>query len=149
MRLTQRVTLSPRATSLVLAALAIVAFVSAARSCMTRPRPSASTSASAALGDTAFAVWVHAEQAVKTLLRDPESARFGPISIVRQSGASGALLACGTFNAKNGFGGYAGPQRFVSGGYATGTVIETSAGATTFSRLWDRACRGRTPVLTR
>lgn len=48
------------------------------------------------------------ESQVKELLRDPQSARFGEITISKDG-----LVACGTVNAKNGMGGYAGEQTFM------------------------------------
>ncbi|WP_219810289.1 hypothetical protein [Halomonas caseinilytica] len=55
-----------------------------------------------------------AKEKVKSQLKDPESARFGDkIYGTREVGnASGENAVCGTVNAKNGFGGYAGEVRF-------------------------------------
>lgn len=51
------------------------------------------------------------KQAVTRQLKDPESARFGPI--VGGKDATGRSYACGVVNAKNSFGGYTGDKPFV------------------------------------
>ena len=48
------------------------------------------------------------EAQVREALRDPDSARFGEMSI-----SADGTLACGTVNAKNGMGGYTGDQTFM------------------------------------
>jgi hypothetical protein len=53
-----------------------------------------------------------AKQMVAVRLRDPGSAEFSMLS-VHQVGPR--RVVCGWVNAKNGFGGYAGPERFVAG----------------------------------
>ncbi|TGT35833.1 MULTISPECIES: hypothetical protein [unclassified Mesorhizobium] len=53
-------------------------------------------------------------RAVILQLKDPDSAKVGPIKAVLFPGAQdGVVLACGLVNAKNGFGGYAGETPFV------------------------------------
>lgn len=59
------------------------------------------------------------ETAVKRELRDPESAQFTDVTVNIES-------ACGFVNSKNGYGGYAGKQPFVSVG-DTVTLIEPTA----------------------
>jgi hypothetical protein len=49
--------------------------------------------------------------AVTAQLRDPDSARFGPISGARYD--NGKILVCGVVNARNGYGGYAGLAPFI------------------------------------
>jgi hypothetical protein len=51
-----------------------------------------------------------AEQAVTASLKDPESARFGPV--VGAVDVAGVKYACDTVNAKNGMGGYTGQQMY-------------------------------------
>ncbi|RUW24954.1 hypothetical protein [Mesorhizobium sp. M1E.F.Ca.ET.041.01.1.1] len=55
------------------------------------------------------------QRAVTLQLKDPDSAKFGPIKAVPFPGVKegGVILACGLVNAKNGFGGYAGETPFV------------------------------------
>ncbi|WP_126401184.1 hypothetical protein [Blastochloris tepida] len=58
--------------------------------------------------------------AVRRALRDPESARFGPLNAAALAG--GDVAVCGSVNARNGFGGYTGPMpfagRFLRGEFA-------------------------------
>lgn len=72
----------------------------------------------------------HTERVVKLALRDPESAQF--VHIVPGK--------CGYVNARNGFGGYAGNERFIIS--SLGLSLESAAsdrGA--FDRLWSDECR--------
>lgn len=67
-----------------------------------------------------------AETTVRAALKDPDSAKFGPE--MKLYGPKDNFLACGTVNAKNGYGGYVGYVPFmISGvGLHLGTE-ETSA----------------------
>lgn len=58
------------------------------------------------------------EEEVRRTLRDPESAVFSGVQFYMESN-----VACGSVNAKNGFGGYAGKDDFV---YADGVVALSS-----------------------
>lgn len=51
-----------------------------------------------------------AEGYVRAHLRDPESAKFTDVTMIKVGGAPYAI--CGWVNGKNGFGGYSGPRRF-------------------------------------
>lgn len=75
--------------------------------------------------------------AVKAKLKDPDSAKFAE---TRFSKKSGAAVICGTVNSKNGFGGRAGAQRFVSGGAAEATFLEEEAGVDVMDQVWAKAC---------
>lgn len=67
--------------------------------------------------------------ALRERLRDPESARFGPLRAVRTG--DGDTLVCGQFNARNGFGGYSGPAPYAVAFRPDGTLRDTFAhGAT-------------------
>ena len=72
-----------------------------------------------------------ARTAVKARLKDPDSAEFGLISVHGK-------VACGTVNSKNGFGGYSGAKRFVSGGNPATTFFETDS--KDFEQVWDKFC---------
>lgn len=50
--------------------------------------------------------------AIKGQIKDPESARFTALKAGRAD--DGSVLVCGFVNAKNSFGGYAGPRRFAA-----------------------------------
>jgi len=81
--------------------------------------------------------WVHkGKSAVKEILKDPESAKFKNVYFFR--GDDGVPVTCGEVNSRNSFGGYAGFERFVSGGYPHLTYVETQV--VDFSELWDRFC---------
>jgi len=77
-----------------------------------------------------------ARQAVMARLKDPNSADFGDV----YRGSSGAV--CGSVNAKNSFGGFTGLTRFVSGGAATATFLESDrASQANFGDLWEKMCK--------
>lgn len=66
-------------------------------------------------------------------LRDPSSAVFSA-EVVGENG-----VLCGQVNAKNGFGGYIGNKRFISG--AGGAVIEGDIDIVAFAAVWNESCR--------
>ena len=72
------------------------------------------------------------ETVVRSLLKDPESARFGPI----RKGVGDAW--CGSVNAKNGFGGYVGAERFV---VSPSGLFVTERDGDRFAKIWAEACR--------
>jgi hypothetical protein len=74
-------------------------------------------------------------ETVKSMLRDPASARFGTVVVVSKDGAR---TVCGSVNAKNGFGGYAGEQAFMG---RNGVVtMRTGENSRTFLRQWAQWC---------
>lgn len=52
-----------------------------------------------------------AEAAVSATLKDPDSAKFSDVEA--HPHPDGKITVCGVVNARNGFGGYAGPSHFV------------------------------------
>lgn len=66
-------------------------------------------------------------------LRDPGSAEFGAAILSRKDG----IAVCGTVNAKNGFGGMIGPQRFINT-QSNGIYLEEMRAD--FDALWGRYC---------
>lgn len=50
---------------------------------------------------------------IKKQLKDPQSAQFDRMAATR-SEKTGVINVCGTVNAKNSFGGYSGPVRFIA-----------------------------------
>lgn len=81
-----------------------------------------------------------AEAAVRARLRDPASAVFDG------GFAAGPTGACGWVNARNGFGGYAGRERYVVAAAGRTAVLEGDLpDARSFSALWHRACLGVEP----
>lgn len=82
-------------------------------------------------------------QVVLDALRDPVSAEFR--SVRRSWSPSGSATFCGEVNARNGFGGYTGFQRFISGVSPTGRTsvqIDDQEGmiADYFERAWRGDC---------
>ncbi|MCG8272376.1 hypothetical protein MIC97_12785 [Aquamicrobium sp. NLF2-7] len=51
------------------------------------------------------------KEGIAAILKDPESARFGDFTAAMTP--DGAIYVCGTVNARNSFGGYAGSSPFV------------------------------------
>lgn len=72
---------------------------------------------------------VREEDAVKTRLRDPDSAEFKHF----KSG-------CGVVNAKNGFGGMEGPQRYVFDATMGAVFLESDKGPIKFDDMWKARC---------
>lgn len=77
---------------------------------------------------------VAAQRAVRDRLKDPSSAQFGEFRYVR--GKAG----CGTVNARNALGGYAGAQRFIYLGKDVGVIFEHDFEPFKFATLWQESC---------
>lgn len=81
-------------------------------------------------------VWIRANQRIlATKLRDPDSAKFDKDYA---SYKSGAPVVCGTVNAKNGFGGYSGAERYIGMGDTIGVFLESDV--SDFKSLWRKVC---------
>ncbi len=94
--------------------------------------------ASSAAAQTTDAYPLDSAQAqVRSRLKDPASAQFADL---RQGTTrpSGTPVVCGTVNAKNGFGGYTGPTRFIAN--AGAVALRQPAKAKAFDDLWNRSC---------
>jgi hypothetical protein len=76
------------------------------------------------------------EELVRQKLRDPGSAEFIVLK-VRLSDPSHSAIVCGTVNARNGFGGMSGSQRFVVGGTV---ALEDEIGAADMDQIWRQFC---------
>ena len=76
-----------------------------------------------------------AEYATTQTLRDPSSAKFENVVVVRNAGS---VAVCGYVNAKNGFGGYSGAARFMARNQTA--LVESAANTRDFSKTWNRAC---------
>ncbi len=81
-------------------------------------------------------VETNARELIREKLRDPKSAVFSQIRVSRRSGSP---IACGLVNARNGFGGMTGNQRFVSNG-ATITVLESEMASGEMTLTWNKIC---------
>lgn len=73
-----------------------------------------------------------AKDRVLASLRDPGSATFGPVAISHKNGT----VACGTVNAKNGFGGMTGAQPFI----AFRDSVTLPENEPNFKAQWERHC---------
>lgn len=74
---------------------------------------------------------------IEERLKDPDSAVFRNVSVYRHPKSDGGYVFCGEVNAKNGFGGMVGYERFVATPIAA--VIE-SMGPTAFEKGWRDMC---------
>ena len=72
-----------------------------------------------------------AKQLVRARLRDPKSAEFRNVT-------THGRVVCGEVNARNGFGGMTGFQRFVAAGDSAFVESEVKGGLST---IWNRFCR--------
>lgn len=81
-------------------------------------------------------VWIRSNQRlIAAKLKDPDSARFEGDYVAYKIGAP---VVCGTVNAKNSFGGYAGPERYIGGGETVGVFLESEV--SDFDRLRRQVC---------
>ena len=99
-----------------------------------RSSPSISPNDAAMLGPSDADLQVSAQMAVQAQLRDPGSAQFRDVVVVRQDSST---AVCGEVNAKNGFGGYIGYSSFVAIGSLVQLQTKRDDG---FHTLWNAAC---------
>ena len=76
-----------------------------------------------------------ARQEVLANLKDPDSAKFGPL-LVTEGG-----VVCGTVNAKNSFGGFVGTTYFLDDHGLV--LLDEGAGAKNFVAYWKMSCVGK------
>lgn len=78
--------------------------------------------------------------AVRETLKDPDSARFGPIAMhkVAVPNKGDLDVGCGTVNAKNSFGGYVGDKRFIA--YPKASIALIDDGSVGFAGMWSHSC---------
>jgi len=97
---------------------------------------SASSESSPYADETKQYAWISVgEEQIKKLLKDPDSATFQDVHFYS---GGGVPVTCGEVNAKNGFGGYTGYERFVAAGTliaATESMVEGGIGP-----VWDKYC---------
>lgn len=86
--------------------------------------------------------------AVKQLLRDPDSAKFGSMRVYgdRRLGGKPVTVVCGSVNAKNAFGGYPGAKDFVFVSETLAVAIDNDGDNTAFVKVWNSLCAGRHPA---
>lgn len=76
------------------------------------------------------------QDTVRSKLKDPESAEFRNVQFY--SGGP-TPTTCGEVNAKNGFGGFSGYERFIAAG-STMAVLESEMPPTEMDKLWASVC---------
>jgi hypothetical protein len=85
-----------------------------------------------------------AQMVVLKQLRDPSSAVFGKTSVYgdRKLKGQSVVVACGSVNAKNGFGGYTGSQKFLVLKEGYKVFFDNAEDNSVFSALWNGLCAG-------
>ncbi|MBV5305544.1 MAG: hypothetical protein J0652_02500 [Desulfobulbaceae bacterium] len=76
------------------------------------------------------------QEEITKRLRDAKSAQFSGVFVSRNSGAP---VVCGMVNAKNGFGGYVGFERFIGSGNILG-ILESDMKAGEMDKAWQEYC---------
>ena len=80
-------------------------------------------------------VWENAKDEVRAHLKDPKSAKFA--GFIGQGGP-GEMVACGAVNARNSFGGYSGPRRWLVSN--KGLLMEELVSSEKFENEWFLNC---------
>ena len=83
---------------------------------------------------------VLAKQKMEETLRDPGSAKYQ--DVYAHKIGDGNFIFCGRVNAKNGFGGYTGFERFV----ASPLIVGTEGSVDDFAQVWNEFCTSSTQV---
>ncbi len=83
------------------------------------------------------------ENTVRQTLRDPDSAKFRDSYVYPQP--DGSFVACGSVNAKNGYGGYTGYRRFIATQEMALFDGGTALNIANFDLDWTSRCRDNTP----
>jgi tetratricopeptide (TPR) repeat protein len=103
----------------------------------TKPQPS-----------SGYAEIVLAEEAIKRIMRDPDSTVFGDVFFVNDRKTATAYyvpVVCGTVNGRNGFGGMTGQMHFVAvlSDIARGLWLEGTTAQNVIAPEWNRFCAGQ------
>lgn len=82
------------------------------------------------------------KERLESSLKDPSSVEYGDVWVGRlrsKDDDKGILVACGYFNARNGFGGMSGKNRFIAG---SGGILLTdeNPGGGVMDLMWKQAC---------
>jgi hypothetical protein len=84
-------------------------------------------------------VWINrTKDAVRSKLRDPDSAKFRNLTFHRFQGAP---IVCGEVNSKNGFGGMTGYQGFIGAADVVGPFLEEQMEDGEWPKLYALACQ--------
>jgi hypothetical protein len=84
------------------------------------------------------------KKAVLGKLRDPDSARFADMDVYDDRTWKGrrVTVTCGSINAKNGFGGYAGPANFIFVEQIDSAFVDPGLNNGQFVGIWNTLCAG-------
>lgn len=83
-------------------------------------------------------VWIEkGKDAIKTKLRDPDSAQFRNVEF---HAGGGVPLACGEVNGNNGFGGKAGYERFVAASDSIAVLESEMTSSADMDEVWNKFC---------
>lgn len=83
-------------------------------------------------------IWIiKSQEAIQRRLKDPDSAEFRNVEFY--SGGS-VPVACGEVNAKNGFGGYTGFERFIASGTKLAILASDMQSPTEMQNIWVKMC---------
>lgn len=83
--------------------------------------------------------WIaNTERAVKAQMKDPGSVRFrnSRFNVYDDK----VPVVCGEINAKNGFGGHTGFQKYIASGDSFGPFLEETMSANEFAKSWNEFC---------
>jgi hypothetical protein len=78
-----------------------------------------------------------AQEDIKAILRDPDSALFSSINVSQRTSAR---VVCGIVNSRNGFGGMTGGKRFISSPGVISVVEGENIKASEFEKSWNDFC---------
>lgn len=81
------------------------------------------------------------KNAVKSILKDPDSAKFGSLYLNKYADSEASWALCGYVNAKNSLGGYTGDKRFITLGTSQSTFLENNQ-EDRWANAWNRYCTG-------
>lgn len=107
--------------------------INKARQPVTPDAPGTTPTVEATKGPNKTMMFLVAQKAVKDRLRDPDSADFRNEQLGYKDGTP--IVVCGEVNAKNGFGGMTGYQRYMSNG-ADVTALESEMQNSDISEAW-------------
>ena len=89
--------------------------------------------------DSAYAAISDGKNSLKQSLKDPDSVEFGDVWAAEMTTSKGETIkvACGYFNARNGFGGMAGQSRFLA---RAGMALTDETGGALMNSMWENTC---------
>ncbi len=120
---------------MIFALMGIVAFVASAGRAPEAVANNAAAAARSNIDAEDSRLRSDAKEAVRANLRDPGSAEFRDVVVVRKPGS---IAVCGEVNARNGFGGYTGFTQFMA--RDAKAALRSGPSDAAFVTRWNRAC---------